>query len=94
MGVTCPVKILINMKSQTLFVVSPNPVPANACITVQLSESPFGTDDYRIINEQGELVRKGKISDPKRDFSLSVGGMPDGIYWLVMGDAKERFTIV
>ncbi|HQV59861.1 MAG: hypothetical protein IPN39_03060 [Chitinophagaceae bacterium] len=82
------------MKNQTKFVVSPNMVPSNASITVQSPVNMFAADSYHIVNDRGELVRKGKISDPAREFSLSVGGMPDGIYWLVMGELRERFTIV
>ncbi|HNR15608.1 MAG TPA: hypothetical protein PKG90_02955 [Chitinophagaceae bacterium] len=82
------------MKNQSQFVVSPNTVPCNASITVQSPVNMFGSDSYHIVNDSGELIRKGRICDPTREFSLSVGGMPDGIYWLVMGDLRERFTIV
>jgi hypothetical protein len=82
------------MENQRLLFVSPNPVPANACITVQMPGHPFGADNYRIINEEGQLIRKGKITDSSRDLLLSVGGMPDGTYWLVLGELRERFKIV
>lgn len=82
------------MKHSTQLLVSPNPVPANASIKVQPSEISFSANRYQIINERGELVRKGTIADPSREFSLSVCGMADGSYWLEMGDQRERFTIV
>ena len=82
------------MKELDSFLLSPNPVPANASITVQFSGYPIRNDCYQIINESGNRIRSGKITDTFRDFSLSVGGMPDGIYWLVMGERRERFTIV
>jgi hypothetical protein len=69
-------------------------VPANACITVQMQGHPYGADNYRIINNDGKLIRKGKIADTSRELLLSVGGMPDGIYWLEMGELRERFSIV
>jgi hypothetical protein len=82
------------MKNQPLLFLSPNPVPANACITVQFPGHPNSTDNYRIINEEGQLIRKGKITDTSRDLLLSVGGMPDGTYWLELGELRERFSIV
>jgi hypothetical protein len=82
------------MKNPCPLLVSPNPVPANASIRVQSAENSFSESQYYITNEAGGLVRKGKIADPNREFSLSVGGMPDGTYWLVMGEYRERFTIV
>lgn len=82
------------MKDQSPFFVTPNPVPVNASINIQFSGEPFYTEHYCIINEKGEIIRKGKIVDTFRDFSLSVRGMPDGTYWLIIGDRKERFTIV
>jgi hypothetical protein len=94
MGFTNPVKTLCNMKNQPVFFVSPNPVPSNACITIQMPAQPYSADNYRIINEQGQLIRKGKITDSSRDLLVSVGGMPDGTYWLEMGELRERFSIV
>jgi hypothetical protein len=82
------------MKDQNPFFVSPNPVPVNASINIQFSGVSFSPESYYITNESGMTVRKGKIFDATRNFSLSVRGMPDGTYWLVMGDRKERFTIV
>ncbi len=82
------------MKDQNPFFVTPNPVPVNASINIQFSGVPFNPDSYYITNENGATIRKGKIIDAARNFSLSVRGMPDGTYWLIMGDRKERFTIV
>ncbi len=82
------------MKDQNPFFVSPNPVPVNASINIHFSGQPFSPDSYCITNENGITIRKGKITDSTRNFSLSVKGMPDGTYWLVMGDRKERFIIV
>jgi hypothetical protein len=82
------------MKSQTQLVVNPSLVPANASLTIQRTGAVFSDSQYFITKENGDLVRKGKIADTSRDFSLSVGGMPDGSYYFVMGNERERFTIV
>lgn len=82
------------MGNLSAIVVSPNLVPANASITIQSPDHYFASEIYQIENDEGVLIRRGKITDPAREFSLSVGGMPDGIYWLVMGNCRERFTIV
>jgi hypothetical protein len=82
------------MKTLRQLLVNPNPVPANASVTIQSASATFTDNQYFITKENGDLVRKGKIADTSRDFSLSVGGMPDGNYWLVMGEERERFTIV
>ncbi|MBL7721801.1 MAG: hypothetical protein JNK98_07400, partial [Chitinophagaceae bacterium] len=74
------------MKDQSPFFVSPNPVPVNASINIQFSGVSFNPDSYYITNENGATIRKGKIIDAARNFSLSVRGMPDGTYWLIMGD--------
>ncbi len=74
--------------------VSPNLVPANTSIKVQPSDLSFSANRYEIKNERGELVRCGTIADPSREFSLSVGGMADGNYWIEMGGQKERFTVM
>lgn len=93
-GFTSPVKTELNMKNHDRFLLTPNPVPLNASITVQFPVVPFSADSYYITNDSGQLIRKGKITDAARELSLSIGGMPDGIYWLVMGECRERFTIV
>jgi hypothetical protein len=82
------------MKNQPLLFVSPNPVPANACFSVQMQGDPCSADNYRIVNNDGKLVRRGKITDTTRELLVSVGGMADGTYWLEMGDLRERFSIV
>lgn len=82
------------MKDLNQFFVAPNPVPVNASIIVQFSGKHSNPDSYSIVNESGQTIRKGKITDTSRDLSLSVGGMPDGHYWLVIGDRRERFTVV
>jgi hypothetical protein len=81
------------MKNPAQLLVSPNLVPANASIKIQPAVTS-SSDRYQITNEKGELIRRGMITDPSREFSLSVGGMACGHYWMELGGQKERFTVV
>ncbi len=74
--------------------VSPHLVPVNASLQIQRIGSCFSDTQYTITKENGDVIRKGTICDTNRDFSLSVGGMPDGNYYFVLGNERERFTIV
>ncbi|MFM2338021.1 MAG: Secretion system C-terminal sorting domain [Bacteroidota bacterium] len=80
------------MKNQ--LAVTPALVPANSSILIQRIEKKFPCNQYQVTNENGDVIRKGFIQDISRDFSISVRGMPDGIYFFIVGDNKERFTIV
>ncbi|MBI3137615.1 MAG: hypothetical protein HYZ15_03435 [Sphingobacteriales bacterium] len=82
------------MKDFSRFMVTPNPVPLNASITVQFPLVASPAESYHITDDNGQLIRRGKIQDRDRELSLSTGGMQDGVYWLVVGDCRERFTIV
>jgi hypothetical protein len=81
------------MKNPAQLLVSPNMVPANASIKIQLS-TVSSADCYQVTNEKGELVRRGMVADPSREFSLSVCGMACGHYWMELGGHRERFTVV
>ncbi len=82
------------MKDLSRFMVTPNPVPLNASITVQFPLVSTPAETYHITDDNGQLIRRGRIQDRDRELSLSTGGMQDGVYWLVVGDYRERFTIV
>ncbi len=82
------------MKDYNRFQVSPNPAPLNASITVFFSANPVVAESYQITNDSGQLIRRGRITDRDRELSLSTGGMRDGVYWLIVGENRERFTIL
>jgi hypothetical protein len=74
--------------------VTPALVPANSSVLVQRTENNFPANQYQVTNENGDIIRKGIIQDISRDCSFSVGGMPDGNYYFVVGENRERFTVV
>jgi hypothetical protein len=76
------------------FQVSPNPAPLNASITVLFPGNPVVAESYQIMDDDGHLIRRGRITDRDRELFLSTGGMRDGVYWLIVGESRERFTIL
>lgn len=82
------------MKDLIRFQVSPNPAPLNASITVMFPCNPVAGESYQIMDDDGHLIRRGKITDRDRELFLSTGGMRDGVYWLIVGESRERFTIL
>jgi len=76
------------------FLVSPNPAPLNASITVLFPPNPVVAESYQITDDDGHLIRHGRITDRDRELFLSTGGMQDGVYWLIVGESRERFTIL
>lgn len=81
------------MKDFNRFQVSPNPAPLNASIMVLFPVIPVIAESYQITDDDGHLIRRGKITDRDRDLLLSTGGMSDGVYWLIVGESRERFII-
>ena len=82
------------MKDVNRFQVSPNPAPLNASITVSFPTDPVVAECYQITDDSGQLIRRGRITDRDRELFLSTGGMQDGVYWLIVGESRERFTIL
>lgn len=82
------------MKDFNRFQVSPNPAPLNASITVLFPTDPVLAESYQITDDSGHLIRRGRITDRDRELFLSTGGMRDGVYWLIVGESKARFTIL
>jgi len=82
------------MKDYNRFQVSPNPAPLNASITVLFPADPVVAGTYQITDDDGHLIRRGRISERDRELFLSTGGMRDGVYWLIVGESRERFTIL
>ncbi len=76
------------------FQVSPNPAPLNASITVLFPTVPVVAESYQITDDDGHLIRRGRITERDRELFLSTGGMQDGVYWLIVGESRERFTIL
>lgn len=76
------------------FQVSPNPAPLNASITVLFPTAPVVAESYQITDDDGHLIRRGRITERDRELFLSTGGMQDGVYWLIVGESRERFTIL
>ena len=76
------------------FQVSPNPAPLNASITVLFPTVPVVAESYHITDDDGHLIRRGRITERDRELFLSTGGMQDGVYWLIVGESRERFTIL
>ncbi len=82
------------MKDLLRFQVNPNPVPANGCFTVIFPPVFSPADTYQIMDDDGHLIRRGRLPERDRELALSTGGMHDGVYWLIVGDNRERFTIL
>ena len=82
------------MKDFIRLQVSPNPAPLNASITVLFPMVPVIAESYQITDDDGHLIRRGKIPDRDRELFLSTGGMRDGVYWLIVGESRERFIIL
>lgn len=82
------------MKDLLRFQVNPNPVPANGCFTLIFPPLQFPADMYQITDEEGRLIRRGRITERDRELALSSGGMQDGVYWIIVGENRERFTIL
>lgn len=82
------------MKDLSRIQVTPNPVPQNTGITIVLPDEDRAAGFYQIENDEGKLIRRGKITERDRDLVLSTGGMRDGVYWLVVGGCRQRFTIL
>lgn len=76
------------------FQVSPNPAPLNASITVLFPTVPVVAESYQITDDDGHLIRRGRITERDRELFLSTGGMQDGVYWLIVGESRERFTLL
>jgi hypothetical protein len=81
------------MRDFNRFLVSPNPAPLNASITVLFPADPVLAETYQITDDDGHLIRRGRITERDRELFLSTGGMQDGVYWLIVGESRERFTI-
>jgi len=82
------------MKDFIRLQVSPNPAPLNASITVLFPMVPVIAESYQITDDDGHLIRRGKITDRDRELFLSTGGMRDGVYWLIVGESRETFIIL
>lgn len=82
------------MKDLTRIQVNPNPVPQNTGFTISLPSDGNCAERYKIMNDEGRIVRQGHITAFGREVFLSTGGMEDGVYWLEVGEDRQRITII
>ena len=74
------------------FVIYPNPASGYIIINVSSDETPHcdvSTGEYRITNVLGETVVFGKIASETQQ--INVSSLPEGMYFLTIGNATMKF---
>jgi hypothetical protein len=74
--------------------VSPAEVVKNTCLHVKTSSPHFSEKEYRIMDENGRVVRKGSVNERVSEFTLSMVGIRAGVYRFIMGAVQEKFVVV
>lgn len=60
---------------------------------VQITDGNFPEREYCIINQTGNVIRKGTIGSSTSSFSLRISGFQQGEYVFVMCKQKIKFYI-
>ncbi len=79
---------IANLDNQE-FLVFPN--PANEVVNIQISSNLVG-HELKILKMDGSLIDKEMMNEMVK--TIGVQNLPDGLYFIQIGDNKQRFVIV
>ena len=68
------------------------PNPTNGVLFVEtLGRAPLPTPTYRISNLMGQTILTGNIT--AKNQQIDVSGLPEGMYFITVGDATRKFVV-
>lgn len=81
------------MQKPPLVKITPRQIDNKGILTISCDTQAFTSQDYRITDESGRVIRQGTISSGLQEIKLFIVGFRTGNYQLIIGSESLRFSV-